>query len=47
MVTRAGLYNQDMEFVQFHPTGNETLLDLIVIVIPIIHHRSIWCWMFD
>jgi len=21
MVTRAGLYNQDMEFVQFHPTG--------------------------
>ena len=21
MATRAGLYNQDMEFVQFHPTG--------------------------
>lgn len=21
MITRAGLFNQDMEFVQFHPTG--------------------------
>ena len=24
MVTRAGLPNQDMEFVQFHPTGKYT-----------------------
>jgi len=24
MVTRAGLTNQDLEFVQFHPTGKES-----------------------
>lgn len=23
MVTRAGMDNEDMEFVQFHPTGKE------------------------
>jgi len=23
MVARAGLPNEDMEFVQFHPTGND------------------------
>lgn len=26
MVTRAGLMNQDLEFVQFHPTGTERVL---------------------
>jgi succinate dehydrogenase/fumarate reductase flavoprotein subunit len=26
MVTRAGLKNQDLEFVQFHPTGNKLIL---------------------
>jgi succinate dehydrogenase (ubiquinone) flavoprotein subunit len=27
MVTRAGLSNQDLEFVQFHPTGNKRCSD--------------------
>lgn len=26
MVTRAGLTNQDLEFVQFHPTGKSIIL---------------------
>ena len=29
MATRAGLTNQDMEFVQFHPTGRVALLQII------------------
>lgn len=34
MVTRAGLANEDMEFVQFHPTG---LLMYLFINIPVFH----------
>lgn len=26
MITRAGLANEDMEFVQFHPTGTHILV---------------------
>lgn len=31
MANRAGLYNQDMEFVQFHPTGGCILWCFVVI----------------
>jgi succinate dehydrogenase/fumarate reductase flavoprotein subunit len=39
MVARAGLPLQDMEFVQFHPTGLE-ILEFNV-------SRYIWCWLLD
>lgn len=31
MITRAGLANQDMEFVQFHPTGRYLFDNLLVL----------------
>ena len=39
MVARAGLPLQDMEFVQFHPTGLE-IFEFHV-------SRYIWCWLLD
>lgn len=30
MVSRAGLLNQDLEFVQFHPTGNKFFFNALV-----------------
>lgn len=50
MVTRAGLANEDMEFVQFHPTGsprhylvNRPFSDILTKVMG----RYLWCWLFD
>ena len=45
MVTRAGLPNQDMEFVQFHPTGIHTQFLALKLVFP--HEKCFPIFFFD
>ena len=50
MATRAGLANQDMEFVQFHPTGMCVCVFVSVthdITLCMILSRDLRCWLSD